>query len=64
MNTEDNQGVDIEEWKMLKEAAIELGMKPAKLSRLALQGRIKSRINPRDERQRLVEMNELRKLYL
>jgi hypothetical protein len=52
-----------EEWKMMKEAAIELGVKPGKLSRMASMGRIKSRLNPRDERQRLVDMVELRMLF-
>jgi hypothetical protein len=52
-----------EEWKMMKDAAVELGLKPNKLSRLAASGRIKSRHNPRDERQRLVDMVELRKLF-
>ena len=48
---------------MIKEAAQELGLKPGKLSRLVMQGRIRSKINPRDERQRLVDMVQLRKMY-
>jgi hypothetical protein len=52
-----------EEWKMIKEAALELRVNPSKLSRLAALGRIKSRLNPRDERQRLVDMVELRMLF-
>ena len=51
------------EWKMIRDASFELHVSPQKLSRLSLQGKIKSRINPRDERQKFVDMVELRKMF-
>jgi hypothetical protein len=52
-----------EEWRPLTEAAKELNVSNAKLSRMVAQKRIKSKKNPRDERQTLVDMVELREIF-
>lgn len=59
----DNIDSDQEEWLPLTEAAKELETSNAKLSRWAKQKRIKSKKNPYDLRQTLVDMNELRPIF-
>lgn len=52
-----------EEWVPLTDAAKELGTSHTKLSRWAKQKRIKSKDNPYDLRQTLVDMNELKPIF-
>lgn len=63
MDTSEKDTEMVEEWKSMKEAAEELGVKANKLSRLASQGKIKSRLTMRDQRSRQVDLVELRKLF-
>jgi transposase len=52
-----------EQWMSMRTAAKRLGVSANKISRLASKGRITTRDNPLDERMRLVDFNELRKLF-
>lgn len=51
------------EWVPLTEAADKIGVKYSKLSRWVKHGRIESRKNPFDERQTLVDIVELRRIF-
>jgi predicted site-specific integrase-resolvase len=51
------------EWTPLTKAAKNLGTSHAKLSRWVKQGRIKFKKTPHDERETLVDMVELRKIF-
>lgn len=51
------------QWVTMSEAAKEIGVNLSKISRLASQGKIKSQVNPFDERTRLVDLDELRKYF-
>src|SRR5258708_14446646 len=50
-------------WVPMRQAAKILGMSPSRLSRLAERHKLKMRINPFDERVRLVDLNELQTLF-
>lgn len=52
-----------EKWVMLSKAAIEIGIKQSKLSRMARLGQIKIKKDPYDFRVTLVDMIELRKIF-
>jgi len=52
-----------EEWVTMSEAAAAIGISLSKISRLAALGRIKTRSNPYDERTKLVDLVELRKIF-
>lgn len=52
-----------EQWIPLSEAARRVGVSQAKLSRMVAQGRIKTKKNPKDERQTLVDLNELQAIF-
>lgn len=51
------------EWVSISEAARRVGVSKAKLSRMAKQGRFITQTNPYDEREKLVDMNELRRIF-
>jgi hypothetical protein len=55
--------LDMPQWVTMAKAADETGVSKAKISRLASQGRIKSRKDPKDDRVRLVDLDEIRKLF-
>jgi hypothetical protein len=61
--TENQSSTDHEEWKNLAEASKELNVHRVKLSRMVKQKRIKSKKNPRDERETLVDLVELRAIF-
>jgi DNA-binding MarR family transcriptional regulator len=50
------------QWVTMAKAAEEVGVSPAKISRLAAKGRIRTRRDPKDERVKLVNLEEVRKL--
>ena len=52
-----------DEWITMSEAAKRLGVNLSKISRLAGVGRIETRSNPYDERTKLVNFAELRKMF-
>jgi len=52
-----------EEWITMSEAASRLGISLSKISRLAAVGRIKTNLNPYDERTKLVDFTELRAMF-
>ncbi len=52
-----------EEWITMSEAARRLGISLSKVSRLAALKRIETRDNPYDERTRLVNFAELRRIF-
>lgn len=52
-----------DEWITMSEAARRLGISTTKISRLANQGRIVTRDDPYDERVRLVNFAELRRMF-
>ncbi len=54
---------DQTQWVTMSEAARLLRVSLSKISRLAKRGRIETRNNPRDERERLVNLVELRVLF-
>jgi hypothetical protein len=56
--------LDHEEWKNIAEASKELNVNRIKLSRMVKKGRIKSKKNPRDDRETLVDLVELRQIFL
>jgi len=51
------------EWIPLTEAAKRIGVSHGKLSRMAKQSRISSQKNPFDERETLVNMAELNRIF-
>jgi DNA-binding MarR family transcriptional regulator len=52
-----------EQWVPLTEAAKEIGVSAAKLSRMAKDGRVSTRKDPYDERKTLVNLVELRSIF-
>jgi hypothetical protein len=52
-----------EDWIPMSQAARKIGVSLSKISRLALDGRIKSKLNPRDERVKLVDLSELKAMF-
>ena len=52
-----------QEWVTLTEAAQATGVSVSKVSKLARQGRIQKRDDPRDERAVLVDLNELKRYF-
>ncbi len=52
-----------EQWVTMSEASAEIGVSLSKLSRLASLGRIKSQKDPYDERTKLVDLVELRRMF-
>jgi len=52
-----------EQWIPLTDAARRVGVSQAKISRMVKLGKIKTKKNPKDERQTLVDLNELNKLF-
>jgi hypothetical protein len=52
-----------EEWRNIAEASKEIQVSRTKLSRMVSLGRIKSKKNPRDERETLVDLVELRQIF-
>ncbi len=61
--TNEYSSVEHEEWKNIAEASKELSVNRVKLSRMVKKDRIKSKKNPRDERETLVDLVELRKIF-
>lgn len=47
------------EWVPMNEAAKRVGISPSKLSRLVARGKVQTEINPYDEREKLVNMQQL-----
>jgi hypothetical protein len=58
-----NTNLEHEEWRNIAEASKEIKVSRNKLSRMVSRGRIKSKKNPRDERETLVDLVELRKIF-
>ena len=52
-----------EQWLPMREVANLLGIRYDKLARLARQNTIRSKDYPLDQRVRLVEVNEVRKIF-
>ncbi len=52
-----------DEWITMSEAAKRLGISLSKISRLASLNRIETQHNPYDERTRLVNFTELRRMF-
>lgn len=52
-----------EQWVPLSRAAQEIGISKAKLSRMVTQGRVSSRSTPFDERVKLVDLEELKRMF-
>ena len=52
-----------DEWIPMSEAARRIGITTTKLSRLAAQGRIVTQPDPYDERVKLVNFAELRRMF-
>ena len=52
-----------DEWVTMTQAAKEIGVTLSKISRLASLKRIKTQYNPYDERTKLVDLNELKRLF-
>jgi hypothetical protein len=52
-----------EQWMPLTEAAKEIGISAAKLSRMVRDGKVASQKDPYDERRTLVNFIELRKIF-
>lgn len=51
------------DWRKMAEAAQLVGVSASKLSRMAKEGKIAKRNDPKDERVVLVDLNELRRLF-
>ena len=51
------------EWVTMTQAASTIGVNLSKISRLAATGRIKTQENPFDERTKLVNLEELRRIF-
>jgi len=62
-DTSPEQENETPEWMPLTKAAREIGVSHAKLSRWVKKGRIKSSKTPYNERETLVDMVELRKIF-
>jgi DNA-binding MarR family transcriptional regulator len=60
---ESHSSTDQEDWKNIAQASKELNVNRVKLSRMVKKGRIKSKKNPRDERETLVDLVELRGIF-
>ncbi len=58
-----NEPVSNEEWVPLTQAATEIGISAAKLSRMAKEGRVKTQKDPYDERKTLVDLVELHQIF-
>ena len=58
-----NEPISNEEWVPLTQAAGEIGISAAKLSRMAKEGRVKTQKDPYDERKTLVDLVELRQIF-
>ncbi len=54
----------VENWIPLVEAARKVGISPSKLSGMAKRGEVKKKSDPRDKRKVLVDLNELRRIFL
>jgi excisionase family DNA binding protein len=54
-----NDNFENEDWRGITEAAKLVGVSYSKISRLVLQGRLRSRKDPYDERKNLVNMSEV-----
>ncbi len=54
---------ELQEWITMSEAARRLGISTTKLSRLAAKGRIITQGDPYDERVKLVNYAELRRIF-
>lgn len=52
-----------EQWIPLSEAARRVGVSQAKLSRMVKLGQLKTKKNPKDERQTLVDLNQLQSIF-
>ncbi len=52
-----------DQWLPLTEAARQIGISAAKLSRMAKEGRVNTQKDPYDERLVLVNMEELRRMF-
>jgi DNA-binding MarR family transcriptional regulator len=52
-----------DEWISMREAARRIGITATKVSRLAAQGRITTQQDPYDERVKLVNFAELRRIF-
>ena len=53
----------VQEWVTMIEAAQATGVSVSKVSKLARQGRIQKRNDPKDERAVLVDLNELKQFF-
>ncbi len=52
-----------DQWIPLSEAARRVGVSQAKLSRMVKLGKVETKKNPRDERQTLVNLVQLNRLF-
>jgi hypothetical protein len=52
-----------DEWIPMRQAAQRIGTTATKISRLAAHGRITTRLDPYDERVKLVNFAELRRIF-
>ena len=52
------------QWVNITEAAIKLGIGPSKISRLVKSGKIKTIDDPIDKRVKLVDLEEVEKLFI
>ncbi len=55
--------VATENWIPLSQAAQRVGVSQAKLSRMVKLGLLKTKKNPKDDRQTLVDLNELNRIF-
>lgn len=52
-----------DDWVPVGKAAQQFGISQSKLSRMVKLGKVEWKRNPRDERQRLVNVNQLNRLF-
>jgi hypothetical protein len=55
--------MNTEQWLPIHEVARLLDIKKDKLARLAREQAIRSKTNPLDKREKLIEVNEVKRLY-
>jgi DNA-binding MarR family transcriptional regulator len=63
VRTERKEYTAMSTWVAMKEAAEALGVSQSKISRLASKGKIQTQEDPFDERVRLVDLEELQRMF-
>ncbi len=53
----------VEQWLPLVEAARRIGISPSKLSGMVARGEVKKKLDPKDKRKVLVDLNELNRIF-